>query len=396
MASRGNQTKRRSSLFFGTTFLLNSSKSSNCPSEQSSYSDLKHSIRHNSLAKSAVDSKITINEPLFHDSYISSEDEASSSSSAGLQEPPSPTFSEELDFEDDLEDTYDGEVNNKDSLTDYGLGLAIETYKPSDVARKVSIVVCKPKEVYITPPTSPTYARSASAITPLRHSFIQSESARPASEMHPGSYFNSYWSTFHERQSVDFSSSRYSSSARSDRSDRSSSSSFSEASRSTAATSVTSEYVRPADKMPAPPQPPQRANAVKRQSRRLSGSFSRSFLAKAADGATEARTGSKSSASPVSPVETIRPSTAMSMRYFIPSMPDDFLRPAVPANSRSTTPEPLQRKSIVPSMPKLQIDVPDVSTMPPPPESFRPRAPALRKKKSISDIWFRRSVSTYV
>lgn len=392
MASRGDQTKRRSSLFFGSSFLLNSSKtSSKTPSEQSSYSDLKHGLRLNSLVKEEDISKVTVNEPLFHDSYISSEDEAGSSS-AGFQEPPSPTFSEELDFDDDGEDTFD-EVNIKDSMTNFGLGLAIETYKPSDVARKVSIVVCKPKQVYITPPTSPAHPRSATAMSTHRHSFVPSESSRPVSMTQAGSYFNSYWSTFHQLQNVDSASSRQSSSAYSNRSSSSSFSEASEASRSTAATSVTSEYRYPADKTPLPPQPIQRTNAVKRQSRRLSGSFSRSFLAKAADGATEAQVTRKSA---VSPVETIRPATSMGMRPITPALPNDFVRPSAPANSRSSSPVPMRRKSIVPSMSKLQINVPDVSTMPPPPESYRPRNPALRKKKSISDIWFRRSVSTYI
>jgi hypothetical protein len=340
MASLTQRAKRRSSLFFGANFSLTSLKTSSpvLPTDQS-FTEFKHSIRHSTPANSVSSKKSELTEPLFQDSFLSNEaylssDEDEVSSSSDRQGSESPTFSDFAFNEDDFE--FD-EAEQKDSLNDFGLGLAVETFKPSDVARKVSIMICKPKVVDISPPTSPVYSRN---LSPLRQSL--------APESRPNSTYFNTWSGFYYNTGTSSSS----------QSQRSSSSSISDASKNTEATTVSIDSVYSAQEMPSPPIP-QRANALKRQSHRLSTSFSRSFLAKASD-------------APVTPMEPVRPATSNS--FYIPA------HPAVRLNTV-----------------QLPAGFPDVSTMPPPPEVPRSKTPALRKKKSMADGWFkRRSVSTYI
>jgi len=343
MASLSQRARRRSSLFFGNNFSLASLKSPispASPSEQISYPNLKHEVRQISAMKEPHRTS-SPEEPLFQDSYLSSSED--DSASADFEEPESPTFSE-CNFHD-AEEGYDDD-EKEDALEDFGLGFAIETFKPNDVARKVSIVVCKPRVVEITPPTSPTLSRGSSATSSIR------PQSRPSS-----AYFGG-WNAFHERQNTDLYASAKSSSEQSNRSSSSSLVGPQSIPKSIDVMDYSTAIVPP---MPTNAPLPQRANALKRQSHRLSSSFSRSFLAKAADELP-------------SPTETLRPMTPR------------------PATAASRTPHDRMLSLQIPA------NFPSVDTMPPPPEVLpRPRTPALKKKKSMADVWFkRRSVSTYV
>lgn len=384
MASLSERARRRSSLFFGNNFPLSSLvKSPPTPSEQSSYSDLKHGIRHSSPAtvKPTQRSKHTSIEPLFHESYLVSKEYLTSEdeqSSADSQEPASPTFSDDYELDDyaALSDEYD----KKDSLDDFGIGLGFETYKPSDVARKVSIIVCKPKQVYITPPTSPTsplFARTTPTVSPLRHSYVpMSTPADMDTEAEQASYFGSWYAAY-DRQSTDFSACTKSNST----SSRTSSSAGSDSSRYTTATTVSNDSMLPADDFlvstPRPKTSLGRANALKRNSNRYSTSFPKSFQAKVTkEDVEQMPPPHRSTTSPISPAETIRPSTSVSMR---------------PAKESARPSTSASYKPAAPHAPALHI--PNFSRperFPPPPEIPRSNTPMLKKKKSIADVWFKR------
>lgn len=382
MASLSERARRRSSLFFSNNFNLSSLvKSSATPSEQSSYSDLKHGIRHNSPATVGLTtgSKHTSIEPLFQESYLVSKEYLTSEdeqSSADSQEPASPTFSADYEFDDEDDAALGDEYDKMDPLDDFGLGLAMETYKPSDVARKVSIIVCKPKQVYITPPTSPTsplFARATPAVSPLRHSYApMSTPADMDTEAMQASYFGNWYAAY-DRQNIEFSACTKSNST----SSRTSSSAGSESSRYTSATTVSNDSMLPADNFLVSPQRPKtslgRANALKRNSNRYSTSFPRSFQAKATEEDVEQMPPPhRSTTSPISPAETIRPTTSVSMRPVVEA--------ARPSTSSAA---PRATVSQIPNFSRPE-------RFPPPPEIPRSNTPMLKKKKSIADVWFKR------
>lgn len=357
MAGTTEKARRRSSWFLGPNFSLTALKAFSNSAEKSSYADLKHYPSEISISKEPSVTKAPIHEPLFQDAYLSSASEDDVSCASDAEAPASPTFSDEFEF-DDIESDYEDEVEIKDASHGYGLAVTVDLPQPSEVARRVSVVVCKPKQVYITPPTSPTSPRKSSVVCPTRVPTEIRSFSRPTS------FYGSWRDTSARTSNESFDRSV------SDRSDRpvySSSSSISESSQS-------SEAVSPTEPAPLP----RRSNALKRQSNRLSTNLSRLSLHRARDDYSPYLD------SPVSPLSTFSPLSQESNRPNTPSF-------------RPSTPAPMFSRPLTPRAPTLQIpDIPKIDLMPqipPVPEIPRSHTPALKKKKSsMAEVWFKKNL----